>query len=185
MSRRPSKPKAFDLTLSTAERETLAADLAREIEDALNSRSAVIADGGLIDLYDWFYEQGRSNPEDRPFPGAADLTSYFITENVDALRSRLMKAIFGVRPFCFVEGWGRDAERAPFVEEFHDWQSRKSGLKEALARTVHGALIEDGYILEVSEKIETRRIVETIEAKLDLTPDGQPIFDLQDRKSVV
>ncbi len=180
---KPLKPKAFDLKLTDVERDQLTDDLCREIDNAFSARALVIADGGLIDLADWFYEQGRSDPADRPFPGAADLTSYFITENVDALRARLMKAVFGVRPFCFVEGWGPDAAKAPFVEEFHDWQVRKSELPLELARTIHGALIEDAYVLEVSEKIETRRITETIDAALEVNDaggamfaDGKPVF---------
>lgn len=172
------RPTPFDVKMSAAELATLGGDLAQEIEDALTARSAVIDDGGMIDLADWFYEQGRSQPQDRPFPGAADLTSYFITENVDALKARLMKAIFGVRPFCFVEGWGADATKAPYVEEFHDWQVRKSDLKAELGKTILGALLEDGYILEVSEKIETRKITETINVALELHPtEGGPIFE--------
>jgi hypothetical protein len=173
---RQKKPSAFDITLTAEARSQLASDLCREIQDALDARSTMINDGGLIDLADWFYEQGRTDPKDRPFPGAADLTSYFITENVDALRSRLMKAVFGVRPFAFVEGWGQDAKKAPFVEEFTDWQVRKSGLRSELAKTIHGALIEDGYILEVSERVETRRIVEQIDVALEVGPDGQAVF---------
>lgn len=169
-------PQPFDITMSDAARATLADDLCRQVEDALSARAPMIGDGGLIDLFDWFYEQGRSQPKDRPFPGAADLTSYFITENVDALRSRLMKAVFGVRPFCFVEGWGPDAAKAPYVEAFHDWQVRKSGLREELARTIHGALIEDGYILEVSEKVETRRVTQQLDAALHLE-NGAPVFE--------
>ena len=179
MTPKPKQPSSpFDVKLTKPELQQLGSDLATEIQDAFNARMPVIGDGGLIDLADWFYEQGRSAPEDRPFPGAADLTSYFITENVNALRARLMKAVFGVRPFCFVEGWGEDAVKAPFVEEFHDWQVRKSELKTELAKTMHGALIEDCYILEVSERVETRRVTETIDAALDLHPDtGGPIFE--------
>lgn len=172
------KPSPFDINLTAAERTQLAGDLCRDVEDAFNARQTVIGDGGLIDLADWFYEQGRSAPEDLPFKGATDLTSYFITENVDALRARLMKAIFGVRPFCFVEGWGEDAAKAPYVEAFHDWQARKGDLREQLAKTVHGALIEDAYILEVSERIETRRVTESFDAALELHPEhGGPIFE--------
>ena len=172
------KPSPFDVDLTSDELTQLGGELAREIDDAIQARAAVIGNGGMIDLADWFYEQGRSQANDRPFVGAADLTSYFITENVDALRSRLMKAIFGVRPFCFVEGWGPDAEKAPYVEEFHDWQVRKSDLKAELAKTIHGALLEDGYILEVSERIETRKITETINVALELHPtEGGPIFE--------
>ncbi len=178
MAKQPKKLSPFDVDMTASERTQLGGDLTRDIEDAFNARSTVIGDGGLIDLADWFYEQGRSAPEDRPFPGAADLTSYFITENVDAFRARLMKAVFGVRPFCFVEGWGQDAKKAPFVEEFHDWQARKGDLKSELAKTIHGALIEDGYILEVSERVETRKITETLDVALELHPETNgPIFE--------
>lgn len=173
---KPKKPTPFDVKMTDAERKQLGADLTREIEDAINARSSVIGDGGLIDLADWFYEQGRTNADDLPFPGAADLTSYFITENVDALRSRLAKAIFGVRPFAFVEGWGDAASKAPFVEEFMDWKVRASELRSDLIKTIHGALLEDCYVLEVSEKIETRRITETIDVALELNELGAPVF---------
>lgn len=172
------KPTAFDVKMDAGQRQQLADDLCRDIQDAFNARSLVIADGGYIDLADWFYEQGRSAPNDLPFPGAADLTSYFITENVDALRARLMKAVFGVRPFCFVEGWGPSAKNAPYVEEFTDWQVRSSELRNELAKTIHGALIEDAYILEVSEKVETRKITETLDVALAVHPDlGGPVFE--------
>lgn len=170
------KPKPFDVSLTKEQRDQLATDLCREVQDALSARSSMIADGGLIDYYDWLYEQGQSDKRDLPFPGAADLTSYLITQDVDAMRSRLMKAIFGVRPFAFVEGRGADAAKAPYVEAFHDWQIRKSELKLELAKTIHGALIEDGYILEVSDKIETRKITQTVNAALDVSTGG-PVFE--------
>ncbi len=173
---KPTKPKPFDINLSDTEREDLANDLCREVSDAFNARASIIKDGGQIDLSDWFYEQGRSDPNDRPFPGAADLTSYFITETVDAMQARLMKAVFSTRPFCFVEGWGQSAAKAPFVEKFHDWQVRKGDLKDELDKTLHGALIEDCYILEVSEKIETRRVTDTIDAALHLNEQGVPVM---------
>ena len=47
------KSDAFDVQMSEAERNNLAHDLCREIEDAISARSEVIADGGRIDLYDW------------------------------------------------------------------------------------------------------------------------------------
>lgn len=171
------KPKPFDVKLRADERNQLADELCREVSDAFNARASIIQAGGQIDLADWFFEQGRSDPKDLPFPGAADLTSYFITESVDALRSRLMKAVFQVRPFCFVEGWGADAGKAQYVEEFTDWQVRKSELKAELAKTIHGALLEDCYILEVTEKVDTRRLTDTIEAALALNEQGGPIFD--------
>jgi hypothetical protein len=174
MAPKPKKQKPFDVDVPG----TLAADLVTDIQGALDARASVIGDGGLIDLADFFYEQGRSDPKDRPFVGAADLTSYFIYEKVSALRARLMKAVFGVRPFCFVEGWGEDAKKAPYVEEFHDWQVRKGDLPLELYKTVLGALLEDGYVLEVSERIETRRIVEELDVALELHPETQgPILE--------
>jgi hypothetical protein len=51
-----------------------------------------------------------------------------------------MKAVFGVRPFCFVEGWGADAAKAPQVEEFHDWQVRKGDLPLELYKAILGGV---------------------------------------------
>jgi hypothetical protein len=170
-------PSPWDVRLSDEKRLELGGDLATAIQDALDARSDVIASGGQIDLADWFYEQGRSRAEDRPFPGSADLTSFLITQDVDSYKARCMKAVFGVRPFAFVEGWGADAAKAPFVEEFMDWQVRKSDLKENLGKVILGALIEDCYILEVSERVETRKITEELDVALALHPTtGGPIF---------
>lgn len=174
--KRPARPKPFDVTLTDEQKTQLGGDLARDIEEAFMARAAIIANGGKIDLADWFYEQGQSLPQDRPFEGAADLTSYFITENVDAMKARQVQAVFGVRPFCFVEGKGQDAKKAPVVEEFLDWQVRKSTLKSDLAKVVLGALIEDCYILEVSEKVETRRLTTKVRAAFHVGDDGAPVF---------
>lgn len=180
---------AFDVDMTTEERTQLASTLCDDVQYALSARAAMIADGGLIDLSDWFYEQGRTPERDLPFPGAADLTSYTITEKVDSLRARLLKAVFGVSPFCFVSGWGADAMKAGYVEAFMDWQVRKkSTLQADLAKTIHGALIEDCYVLEVSEKIETRRLTETIDVAFETDPetgaqlfaDGQPKLKLDE-----
>lgn len=173
------KSDAFDVQMSEAERNNLAHDLCREIEDAISARSEMIADDGLIDMYDWFYEQGRSNPEDRPFPGAADLTSTIITENVDAMRARLVKGI-SAEPFCTVDGWGKDAQKAQFVEAFHEWQVEETGLKAELAKAIHGALIEDCQVIEVRERIETRRMVEELDVAIETDPEtGGPILDAE------
>lgn len=172
------KPKssAFDVKMTVEERNTLAHDLCLEITGALDARQATIGDGGTIDLLDWGYEQGRTAPSDRPFPGAADLTSYFITENVDAMRARILKTIFGVEPFCVVDGWGVDAAKTAQVEAFHEWQVYEEGLPEVLSVVAHGALLEDCFILEVRERIETRRHVEEVDVMLQTTEDGAPIF---------
>lgn len=170
-------PSPFAVKMTDDERAQFASDLCRDIDDAFSARASVIAAGGQIDLADWFYEQGRSRTDDRPFPGAADLTSYFITENVDALRARLMKAVFGVRPFCFVEGRGADTKKAPFVEELMDWHVRKTQeLRTELGKTIHGALLEDCFVLEVSEKIETKKVTDELVAQIHTNDAGAPVF---------
>lgn len=171
------KSSCFDIDLSEAKRNDLAEELCTEIQQALDARATVIAEGGLIDLYDWFYEQGRSDPNDRPFRGAADLTSYIFTENIDAMRARLLQAVNSAEPKCIVDGWGQDAKKAPTVEAFHDWQASEEGLDEELTKVVHGGLIEDCYVLEVRERIETRRLTEQIDVALHLNDQGGPILE--------
>ncbi|MGH8678526.1 MAG: hypothetical protein ACREUQ_09275, partial [Burkholderiales bacterium] len=166
----------FDVTLTPAARAILTDEWCTAIDDALDARASMIADGGTIDYLDWFYEQGKSAAKDLPFPGAADLPSYIITENVDTMHAQLLQAVFGVKPFAFVEGWGSSATRAPVVEAFIDWKVRKGTLRAVLDQAVLGALLEDCYILEVRERLETRRIVETIDVALVTSPQGGAIF---------
>lgn len=173
----PKRTAAFDVKLTEPERLDLANELCREIQDALSARDSVIADGGKIDYLDWFYEQGQSAAADLPFPGAADLTSYFIYENVSAMRARIVDTATGVEPFCVVDGWGVDAKKAPLVEAFHDWQIHEEGLPEELAKVAHGALIEDAFVLEVRERIETRKVVEEIDVALEVSESGGAVFD--------
>ncbi len=169
------KNPAFDVSLTDDEQTTLANDLCREVQGAFDARQAMIGDGGMIDLLDWFYEQGRSQPQDRPFPGAADLTSYFITEDLDAMRCRITKTT-RAEPFCVVDAWGDSADKAPMVEAFHEWQIHEEGLPEELAKVAHGALLEDCYVLEVRERIETRKLTETLDVALVTGPEGGPVF---------
>lgn len=177
MAKRKSRNSdAFDVDLTPHELEQLGDRLSTEIDDAMQARDSMIADGGIIDYLDWYYEQGRSAPQDRPFPGAADLQSYFIAENVDTMQAQLARAVMGVKPFCFVEGMGQSVTKAPFVEAFLDWQIPKTTLPEELDKTLQGALIEDCYVLEVRERIETRRMVETLDVALETSEDGGAIF---------
>src|SRR5690606_2793098 len=109
-------------------------------QQALDARSAIIMPDGLIDYWHALYEQ-RRRVGLGPWPGAADLASYIVTEKVDALRARLMKTIF-VEPVWVVEGWGEAAKRAPIVEEFHQWKVEEERLQSKLGRVLHLALIE-------------------------------------------
>lgn len=170
------KSDAFDIRLTDAKRDDLANELCQEIEDALNARTSVIGPEGMIDLLDWFYEQGRTPPQDRPFPGAADLTSWFILEGVDAMRARAVKSVLRAEPFCTVDGWGQSSTRAPIVEAFHDWQIREEKLLGELSKVIHGALIEDCYVLEVRPRVETKLVVEEIDAAIEVNEQGGPVI---------
>lgn len=179
MAKRRSRGRnseAYDVDLTPAQLDQLGDELSTELDDALSARSSIIDEGGIIDYLDWYYEQGRSAPQDRPFPGAADLQSYFITENVDTMQAQLARAVMGVKPFCFVEGTGDSVQKAPFVEAFIDWKIPKTTLPEELDRALQGALIEDCYILEVRERIETRRMVEKMDVAIEQAPEGGAIF---------
>lgn len=165
----------FDVKLTEDERKTLASDLCDEIQNALDARQAVIGHGGTMDLMDWYYEQGKSDARDLPFPGAADLTSYLIREKVDGMVARIDDTINGVEPFCTVDGWGADSQKAAAVEAFHEWQVDEEGLKEELSKVALGALLEDCFVLEVRERIETKRVVEEVDVALAM--DGEsPVF---------
>src|SRR5258708_25146234 len=55
-----------------------------------------------------------------------------------------------------VEGFGKSAERAWLVEEFHQWKADQTKLQSAVGRAVHNALIEGTGILEVRDRKSTR-----------------------------
>ena len=128
----------WDLTLTQDRKDDLAQWLDREISNALSVRTASDAE---VEYWHRLYEQGRTrSAASAPWADAADLTSPIGTEKVDALRSRIVKTLF-VDPIWTVEGWGDSAQKAPFVEEFHQWQAEASGFQAACARALHLSLI--------------------------------------------
>jgi hypothetical protein len=147
----PKDPYAVDL--SPEDRDNLARWLCNEIQGALDVRSSVMDKGGDIDYAHFQYEQGRIAK--RRWPGAADLPSYLPTEKVDALRSRVLKTIFA-EPFSTVDGWGVDAQKAAFIEEFHEWKRKDERLRHYLYKTLHNSLIEGNGVLEVLDQVEYR-----------------------------
>lgn len=160
--------KAFDVKLDAEARKDFAQWLSREIENAISVR-----DEKLLDVRYWWtlYEQGRTrSPELAPWEDAADLTSYLITEKVDALRARIMRTIF-VDPIWTVEGWGDSAGKAPFVEDFHQWAAESEGVQQMVGRAVHASLIEPRGVLEVFEDTTTRVTRKTINAQVMTQPD--------------
>lgn len=174
---------AFDITLSEDQKQQYADEWAREIEDAFSVRADVIAPGGKVDYLHWFYEQGATRERGEAFRNRADLTSYLITSSVDALRARMMRAITSADPICTVDGFGKDVTKAPAVEAFMDWQAHETGLIEELGKLAHAALLSDLGVIEVRERVETRRTTEELDVALELDPLTKgPIFDAEKRQ---
>lgn len=184
-----AKPKLnakdpFAVDLTDEQRGELGRWLAREVESAVDARTAVMDRGGLVDYAHHLYEQGRRSQGDRRWPGAADLPSYLPTEKVDALRSRVMKTIFA-EPFSVVEGWGPDAEKAPLVEAFHEWKRHEERLRRYLYKGIHTALVEGTGVLEVLEQSEIRMQRKVDQYAAQTAPDGSALLDEQNRPAPV
>lgn len=160
--------KAFDVSLNAEKRKNFSLWLCDELDKAAAARSTPLEEV----RYWWtLYEQGRTREQTSPWQDAADLTSYLSTEKVDALRSRIMRTIF-VEPMYTVEGWGKSAAKAPFVEEFHQWAMESEGLQPALGRAIHASLIEPRGVLEVFEDTTERVTRRNIRAAVSVVPDG-------------
>ena len=183
MPRRP-KTSAYDLTDAQLKagrfadvvdsHDTLAQWLVQELEAALSARGAIAE---RIRYYWTYYEQGRTRGSRGPWPDAADLTSPYGTEFVDAVLGRVMDTIM-VEPLWIVEGWGDSTSRAPFIEEFHQRTQEQERLQSVLRGVLLRALVEPAGILELSEATETRRVRKRIRATLELDPmTGTAIID--------
>ena len=176
------KSKAFDVKLSEDKRHTFTHWLCRQITDAISARPV---SEGETEYWWTIYEQGRTRSKaSMPWQDAADLTSYLGTEKVDALRARIMRTVM-VDPIWTVEGWGDSSKKAPFVEDFHQWQAESEGLQAFLARVIHASLVETRGVLEVYEDTTTRTVRKPIRALLapssvgapfQLGPDLQPVL---------
>jgi hypothetical protein len=175
--RKPRGP--FDVALDDDQRQKLAVRLSDEIQNALDARAVAERE---CDYWHLLYEQGRTRQASAaPWPGAADLTSYLGTQNVDSLHARLMKTVW-VEPVYTVEGWGQSAQNAPFVEEFHQWKAEEERLQSVLDKWALCALIEPRGLLEVTEGTQMRKVRKEMWAQVALQPDpltGQPrpVFD--------
>lgn len=125
------------------------------------------------------YEQARTrSKKSLPWPDAADLTSHIPCEKVDAIHARLMRTVW-VNPVWTVEGWGKAASRAPFVEEFHQWKVEEERLQSVLDKLSLNALIEPRGLIEVYESSERRTARKQIAAAPQITPEGNILFDAQ------
>lgn len=155
--------------------DDLARWLVQELDNALSTRGTIAEEI----RYRWlYYEQGRTR-RSSPWADAADLTSPYATEFVDAILARLMDTIM-VDPLWIVEGWGDSTQRAPFVEEFHQRAQEQERLQGYLREVLLRALIEPAGILEITEATDIRRERKTIKAKLAMDPITQgPVLDLK------
>jgi hypothetical protein len=169
MAKKPAEQTAWDVKLSAEKRENFTQWLCDEITNAEAARSVPISE---VQYWWRLYEQARTRGDNQPWQDAADLTSYFGTEKADALKSRIMRTLM-VDPVWTVEGWGQSAKKAPFVEDFHQWQLELEGLQGFLARVMLAALIEPRAVLEVYEDTTERVDRKEINAKIELTADGQ------------
>lgn len=163
----------FEVSLSAERKEALALDWSRALDDAL----AVAAPEREVQYWWTLYEQGRTRGgASTVWADAADLTSYLGTQYVDVLRSQIVQSVM-VEPIYTVEGYGEAAVRAPFVEEFHQWQFEAAGFQQVFARAAHAALIEPRAILEVYQDTIRRPVRRTIRAALTLAADGTALLN--------
>lgn len=168
------KGSPWDVKLSPEKRKEFTFWLCTEIQNAEAARSVPLPE---VEYWWTLYEQGRTRSnQSMPWQDAADLTSYIPAEKLDALRARVMRTIF-VEPIWTVEGWGESASKAPFVEDFHQWQAEAEGLQPFLSRVIQAAFVETRGVLEVYEDTTTRMERKTIRARVMITPDSQPILD--------
>lgn len=153
--------------------------LSSEVKELVNQRVQVLLQDGLdakgaqdaeVDYWWMIYEQARTRTgKAAPWPGAADLTSHIGTEAVDSIHARLMSAVWS-EPVWTVEGWGEAGDRAPFVEEFHQWKVEEERLQSVLDRLAIISLVEPRGLLEVAEGTEVRTSRREINAKVQLDP---------------
>ena len=171
----PKKPRdPFDVSLNEEQRSALGTWLCEQLQFGQNAKSAQDAE---VDYWWSLYEQAKTRTTP-PWEGAADLTSYIPNEKTNALHARIMRTVW-TEPVWTVEGWGEAADKAPFVEEFHQWKAEEERLQSIVDKLILQALVEPRGLLEVSEGSEKRTSRKTILAAMETDPvTGGPIHDL-------
>lgn len=174
-----AKPKdPFTPKLSEADTATLTRRLVDAIRIGQSARTKVMEDGGQLDFSYSLYEQqpqmGISRLE-RP-SGGADLTSPIGTQMVDTLTAIACKTVF-VDPFWIVEGIGKDAKKAPAVEEFLHWRFEEMRGQAAIVRAISQAFIEEGAVVEACEDAQDIHRTKTVKAKIQRGDDGLMLLD--------
>lgn len=156
----------FEVRLNEEKTSELVAFLVREIDYAEQSRDLIIGDNMKLDAAHLMYEGGDTRlTKDTPWPGAANMGSFIVTEKVASLRARIVATLFA-DPVWIVEGLGKAASHAPLVEVFMQWKSEISKLQTFLTRVAHNALIEGTGVLEVCDRVILRKGLRQIRALL-------------------
>ena len=171
----PSKTDPpYRVPLDKEQRDTLGNWLGLELRNADASRQSNLTD---VDRWWALYEQARMRSDnDLPWPDAADLTSYIPCEKVDAVHARIMRTVW-TSPVWTVEGWGQAANRAPFVEEFHQWKAEEERLQNVLDKVALTAVVEPRCLVEVYESSQRRTSRRELTVRPVRTGDGGVVFD--------
>lgn len=188
----PKKPRdPFDIRLNDEQRTALSLWFNEQLRAALDARAIQESD---VDHWWSLYEQARTRTKQTsPWADAADLTSYLAAEKVDAITARGMKTVF-TDPVWVVEGWGAAADRAPFVEEFHQVKQEEERFQGVADRIWTMGLVEPRALLEIYEDTSIRRTRKTIKAKIQIDPmtggqlfdeDGAPMLETDERNKFV
>lgn len=160
-----SQRDPFEVDLDEDQEKDLVDFLCRELDYAEAARVSIVGDNGRLDQAHMMYEGGDGLTKNTPWPGAANLGSFIVTEKVDSMRARIVATLF-TDPVWIVEGWGDAAEKAPFVEAFHQWKTDQEKLQTFLSRVTHNSLIEGMGVLEISDRVVLRKGVRRMKALL-------------------
>lgn len=191
MAKPKKNPFAVDFSKAAISETDFTNWLVQQVLDAQNARAAYTSEGGLLDLFHLIYDQGAM-PGNGPWPGSANLTSWIGTVQVDAMTSRVAKAVCGVEPVCTVDGWSESPERVGKVEAFHEWKAVDERLRPQIRACIELGLIEGTAFLEVDERAVMRHVRRTIKAvpemdefgALKLDGDGKAVPQIQDGEYV-
>jgi hypothetical protein len=181
MARRKPQKDPFTVPISKEQRTTLGNWLGNEIRNADMARQANSLE---VEYWRSLYEQARTRAShDLPWPDAADLTSYIPCEKVDAIHARMMRTVY-VTPMFTVEGYGASAQKAPFVEEFHQWKVEEERFQSVCDRVILTALVEPRCLLEIYESTARRPVRKQMEVKPETTDQGGVVFTEQGQPDI-
>jgi hypothetical protein len=169
------KPNPARVKLSEQKSTDFLQFITDQLNRAISARGDFINDGGLLDTWHALYEQAPRPEAELPFDGAADLSTYLVTEKVDGMSSRLVSIIFNSDPICVAECFeGADPVRTARVETFHQWQAEEEKVKLFVPLAIKMALIEQSGVLAVEECPVMTKVKREADVLIDTTDHGEP-----------